>query len=255
MKKLLSLTILCLACVTATAQVFEKGDRIADLSIGVGSVAYGKSYTTFDQHFGMEWGVASIADVVTIGVGFTVNNSFASFGKRTILGIYDYYYSRRVNSGVIDYNGTQQVHREGVGSADAVLFRDDVNAQATVSFHYSPLQKLDVFAKVGAGIGVMNYTVGKISNEQGFSSNSHTGSLGQGGTVMEYSYNDLDHVKWDKPKSKAVPAISVYSGAAYYLTDNWGVEALLGLISTNVWNEIFYGNSYGVFAVGVTYKF
>ena len=59
----------------------------------------------------------------------------------------------------------------------------------------------------------MNYTVGKISNEQGFSSNSHTGSLGQGGTVMEYSYNDLDHVKWDKPKSKAVPAISVYAGA------------------------------------------
>ena len=56
-------------------------------------------------------------------------------------------------------------------------------------------------------------TVGKISNEQGFSSNSHTGSLGQGGTVMEYSYNDLDHVKWDKPKSKAVPAISVYAGA------------------------------------------
>ena len=102
---------------------------------------------------------------------------------------------------------------------------------------------------------MMNYTVGKISNEQGFSSNSHTGSLGQGGTVMEYSYNDLDHVKWDKPKSKAVPAISVYAGAAYYLTDNWGVEALLGLISTNVWNEIFYGNSYGVFAVGVTYKF
>lgn len=255
MKKLLSLTILCLVCVTATAQVFEKGDRLADLSIGVGSVDFGKSYTTFDQHFGMEWGVASIADVVTIGVGFTVNNSYASLGKGRIAGTYDYYYSRYVNSGVIDYDRTQQVHREGVGYADAVVSRDDVNAQATVSFHYSPLPKLDVFAKVGAGIGVMNYTIGKISNEEGFSSDSHSGSFGQAGSVMEYSYNDLDHVKWSKPKSKAVPAISVYAGAAYYLTDNWGVEALLGLISTNVWNNISYGNSYGVFAVGVTYKF
>lgn len=256
MKKLFLPVILCLACTTAAAQEFAQGDRRIDLTIGVGVIGDdGNSVTTFDQHFGMEWGVGRIADQVTVGLGFSINNTYGSRGDGKVGGTYDYYYKSYVNSTVIDYNQWDEKHRKGFGTADAKISREDINAQITVSFHYSPLPKLDIYTQFGVGVGVMNYMIGNIHNEDGFSARTVDKTTGTGSRYV-YSYNDLDHVEWQGLDSKVVPAFSAFAGATYYFNDRWGVDAQVGLLSANIKDkDKGYPNSYGVFAVGVSYKF
>lgn len=257
MKKLFLPVVLCLACTTAAAQEFDKGDRLFDFSVGVGVIGGdGNSLTSFDQHLGMEWGVGRIANKVTVGLGFTINNTFAPGDKATIVGTYDYYYKSYVNSTVIDYDKWSDVHREGFGTAEAKISREDINAQITVSFHYSPVAKLDIYTKIGAGVGVMNYMIGDTSNEKGFTAKSADKTSGTGSRYI-YSFNDLDHVEWqENRKSKVVPAVSAFVGATYYINDRWGVEAQVGLLSANIKDkDKGYPNSYSVFSVGASYKF
>lgn len=255
MKKLLLFTALAAACTTAAAQEFDEGDRRIDFSIGIGMIARdGDSSTTFDQHFGMEWGVGRIGNKVTVGLGFSVNNSYGPYDG-AIAGTYDYYYTQYYSTGSGSGLNTKQHHRKGSGWADASLTREDINAQFTVSFHYSPMAKLDVYTTVGAGVGVMNICLGKTSNETNFSSSSVNYS-NTAGMKSSYSYNDLDHVVWDGLKSKVVPAISVYAGATYYFNDRWGLEAQVGLLSANIKDKKKgYPNSYSIFSVGASYKF
>lgn len=246
---------LCFVFATAAAQEFDKGDRRIDLTLGVGVIGgKGESVTTFDQHFGMEWGIGRIGDKVTVGLGFSINNTYGSLGDTKIVGTYDYYYDRYVNSAVIDYNKSDRLHREGFGTADARMTREDVNAQLTVSFHYSPVSKLDIYAKIGAGAGVMNYLIGNIHNEDGFSAKTVDKTVSTGSRYV-YSYNDLDHVKWQGYDTKVVPAISAYAGLTYYFSQRWGVDAQVGLLSGNLKLKNSYAATYSVFAVGATYKF
>lgn len=254
MKKLFLPVILCLACTTAAAQEFAQGDRRIDLTIGVGVIGGdGNSVTTFDQHFGMEWGVGRIADQVTVGLGFSINNTYGSLGDAQLVGTYDYYYDDYVYSKGQTYYDRK--HREGFGTADAKISREDINAQITVSFHYSPLPKLDIYTQFGVGAGVMNYVIGNLRNEDGFSEKTVDKTISSG-TRYVYSYNDLDHVEWQSQKSKVVPAFSAFAGATYYFNDRWGVDAQVGLLSANIKDkDKGYPNSYGVFAVGVSYKF
>lgn len=258
-----------LIALSAHAQdAFDKGDRKMDLTIGVGTVAYAdKSRTTFDQHFGMEWGIGRIADQVTIGFGFAVNNAYGGKFQSKVAGEYDYKYTRTTYGKVYNFstkkwdriNETQKVSRQGVGTADADIAREDVNALLTLSFHYSPMPQLDTYLKIGAGVGYMNYLVGNYQNTDGFHSASVNDYRETQYTEVttRYSYNDLDHVKWSSVgDSKIVPAMATYVGATYYLTECWGIEAQLGLISTNIKDkDKGYPNSYGIFAVGATYKF
>lgn len=256
MKKLFLPVVLCFVCTTAAAQEFGKGDRLLDFSVGVGVIpGKEKSLMSFDQHFGMEWGIGQIRDQVTVGLGFTVNNTFAPGADGTISGTYDYYYNQYINSAVIDYNKWNQVHREGSGTAETKVRREDINAQITVSFHYSPVSRLDIYTKFGVGVGVMNYLYGKTRNEKGFTAKTVDKTVGTGSHYI-YSFNDLDHARWDKMKSKVVPAVSAFVGATYYLSDRWGVEAQVGLLSANIKDEDKgYPNSYSFFSVGASYKF
>lgn len=247
--------------------VFNKGDRKADLTIGVGTVAYtDKSRVTFDQHLGMEWGVATVAEKFTVGVGFNVNNSYGGSFESKVVGEYNYYYTRQSYGKVYRYstkkwesfNDTKQVKRTGMGTADADVAREDVNAQLVAAIHFSPMTKLDTYLKIGAGVGYMSWIVSNLRNENGFGkanyNNTTNNSLYQ--TTDVYSYNDLDHVKWQAYKSKVVPAMSVYLGATYMLTDRWGVDAQVGLISANIKDsKKGYPNSYGIFALGASYRF
>lgn len=240
---------------TVAAQEFNVGDRRLNFSIGVGTIAGDGdlSTTSFDQHFGMEWGVARIGDKITVGAGFSINNTYGPYGDKTIAGTYDYTYDDHV------YGGRYPTHtikrRQGVGTAEAKITREDINALATVSFHYSPMPKLDIYANLGVGVGVMNYIIGDPHNEQGFSARS-VNQNNSTGTRYVYSYNDLDHVKWMDMETKFVPAISVYVGATYYLNDRWGLEAQVGLLSANIKDkDKGYPNSYSVFSVGASYKF
>lgn len=247
--------------------VFNKGDRKVDLTIGVGTVAYtDKSRATFDQHLGMEWGVATVADRFTIGVGFSVNNAYGGAFDGIVAGTYDYKYTSNSYGKVYRpstkkweyFNETKQVRRNGIGTADADIAREDFNAQITAAIHFSPMSRLDTYLKVGAGAGCMSWIVSNIHNEQGFKkANYHNTSNNTYYQVTDsYSYNDLDHVKWEGYKSKIVPAMSVYLGATYMLTEKWGVDAQIGLISANLKDaKKGYPNSYGIFALGASYRF
>lgn len=251
----------------AGAQAFENGDKKIDLTIGVGTVAYAdKNRGTFDQHLSMEWGVATVADNFTIGVGFAINNQFGGRYESLVAGKYDYkyrlsqygkQYSQSKNKWE-RYDQSKFEQRKGVGTANADITRDDVDALFTASFHYSPMSKLDTYCTVGVGVGCMSYITSNYHNTQGFSKAnfSEHRETKYTDSYISYSYNDLDHVEWVGMKSKVVPSMAFYVGATYYLTDRWGVEAQLGLIDANFKGaNKGYPNSFGVFALGAAYKF
>lgn len=253
---------------TAFAQTpFAKGDKKIDLTIGVGSIPYAdKNRATFDQHLSMEWGIAEIADKFTIGVGFAINNQYGGQYNGMVVGTYDYAYHYRVRGGYTDMmtgkyeklNEDKEIIRQGFGTAEAKIARDDIDAMATCSFHYSPMDKLDVYVKAGLGIGVMNYITSNIKNEVGFEKVDYNERVqtNYADYTTQYSYNDLDHVKWSGMHAKLVPSVAAFVGGTYYLDDNWGVDAQIGLIDANIKSgKKGYPNSYGVFAVGVSYKF
>ena len=51
------------------------------------------SKVTFDQHLGMEWGIANFGDRFTIGLGFNINNTYGGTLEGKVAGEYDYTYS------------------------------------------------------------------------------------------------------------------------------------------------------------------
>lgn len=268
MKKLFLVCALSLLGLVVYAQdAFEKGEKRMNLTIGVGMVDYiGKSRAAFDQHFGMEWGVGKIADRVTVGVGFAVNNTYGGKYESKVAGKFDYKYTHYTTGKMYDFqkerwynvNESKKIRREGAGTADADIAREDVNALATVSFHFTPIPKLDTYVKVGAGVGCMTYLIGNYRNEEGFKKANYNENRETKYTnvTTKFSYNDLDHVKWNGMDAKVVPSMAAYVGATYYLTETWGVEAQLGLISANIKNKKKgYPNSYGIFALGASYKF
>lgn len=265
MKKFLLLSAIMAVAISSQAQgTFNKGERKIDLTVGIGMVDYAyKPLATFDQHFGMEWGIARIADKVTIGVGFAVNNTYGGKYQGLVIGQYDYKYYRTTTGSMYSFitnkwssiNDQQQITRKGEGSADADIAREDVNALVTVSFHFTPIPKLDTYLKVGCGVGCMTYIIGNYRNEQGFKSENVNNHMEDKYTdiTTRYYYNDLDHTQWSSFDPKVVPAIATYVGATYYLTNQWGIEAQFGLISANLNDD--YPNSYSMFAIGATYKF
>lgn len=264
MKKLIVLFTLLAFTLGINAQnLFDKGSKKVDLTIGVGTVR--GTGATFDQHLNMEWGVAKIGDKFTIGAGFAVNNSYGGKFTSTIYGEYDYTYTRKdyikvknkMNRWVASHE-RKEIQREGYGTATANVLREDFNAMATVSFHYSPIKKLDTYAKLGLGIGCKTYVFKKIRNEKGFSNadvkNKVIVDNSERHSEVTYKYNDLDHVEWQGYKAKVSASMALYVGATYYITDNWGIDAQIGMISSNLEGK-YYPNSFGIFAVGASYKF
>ncbi len=264
MKRFLILSLLFVFTMGVSAQgVFGVGDKKIDLTIGVGKVRH--TGATFDQHVNMEWGVAKIADKFTIGVGFSVNNTYGGKVVGTIAGEYDYTYNvirttktkNRYNRWLTSSETTKE-RREGYGTATANIVREDFNAMAMVSFHYSPIRKLDTYARLGLGIGCKTYMFKKIRDEKGFSENDIDNRTildnSERKSYISYKYNDLNHVTWSGYKAKPVASMALYVGATYYITDNWGVDGQIGLISGNLRKKA-YPNSLAVFAVGASYKF
>lgn len=267
LKTIIAAVSVLAAAIPTQAQVFAKGDRKVDLTIGVGLVAYkDESRATFDQHASMEWGVASVADKFTLGVGFQVNNSYGGKYDGMVAGEYDYTYTLREYGRTYSYKDNKwhrmdekkEMHRKGVGTADASIAREDVNALATVALHFSPIPKLDTYVKVGAGVGYMTYIIGNYSNEKGFKSADHYSKTNNkiAEITTTYKYNDLDHVKWSGADGKVVPSMAAYIGATYMITDRWGADLQLGLVSANFKNaKKGYPNSYGIFSIGASYRF
>lgn len=267
MKKLLLLGALALTSIAANAQEFEVGDKKMSLTVGAGLVEWAdKGRTTFDQHFNMEWGIANISDKFTIGVGFAANNAYGGSVESYVTGSYNYKYTvyyttktKNEHNRWVNGSSTETRHRKGEGYATCDEAVEHYNAMATASFHYSPMRKLDTYAKFGIGVGGMSYLLTNYRDENGFSKADiditpiETSSRV---STTKYSYNDLDHADWDGVKSKVVPAVAFYVGATYYFTPNWGAEAQFGLVSSNI-KGVSHGHpsSYSIIAVGAAYKF
>lgn len=248
----LSSIALCSGLTYAVEGTAERGDILVEAGIGVGMVDYpGSSGALFTQRVGVEYVVLPtvFTDDFTFAVGLYVNNGYGAPVDGMAVATYNYTYP-------IYSNGNGQVvnkgHREGVGTANATFYRDDVNILPTASLRYHCTSRLDAYVSLGFGIGVMNTITGKKSNYQGFESANHSGSNDSSG--RRYSYNDLDHAKWENTSQhKACFATSFYLGARYALTENWGVNAQFGLIGANARKS--WGNSYNLFSIGATYNF
>lgn len=251
----------------AAQQPFAKGDKKADLTIGVGTIKFDKNRATFDQHLTMEWGIASILNDVTVGLGFAINNMYGATYDGHTMGTYDYSYTSHTYGKKWNYSQqkwekmdeTVKHKRQGYGEADMKVSREDIDALLIASLHYSPISNLDAYVRVGLGVGVMNVIYSSYTNLKGFSDKNerseHKSQFLETTTV--YSYNDLDHVKWaGKPHAKLVPSMAAYVGATYYFTPNWGADMQIGIIDANFkGTKKGYPNSFGAFAVGVSYKF
>lgn len=274
MKRLFTLITVAVAVASgfiADAQVFDKGDRKIDLTVGVGVIKQPtmqgeKNKATFDQHFGMEWGVAKFTDKFTLGVGFSVNNAYGGTYESPVAGTYNYQYNYSEHGKVFKYSTdkwerisvNEKRTREGVGTADADVSREDINIMPTIAFHYSPMSCLDVYVKIGVGVGVMNYLFSNFRNENGFKSvniNNHNENKLYD-VYTTYSYNDLDHVKWEGYETRVTASVAAYIGATYMLTEKWGLDAQLGLVSSCLKESKYkYPASYSIFAIGASYRF
>ena len=253
MKKFITLFALLALVLGVNAQnVFDVGEKKADFNIGVGIINYAdRPRATFDQHLNLEWGVAKLGEKVTLGVGFVLNNTYGGEFDAVVTGEYDYKYSKTTNTGGVTRK--EEITRKGSGTADADVTRDDINAMATVSFHYSPLKNLDTYVKVGAGFGCLSYSINNVYNREGFYT-ENVNNL-SGSTLVKYRYDDLEHANWNGYDPKIVASVAAYIGATYYFNDEWGLDAQIGLISANLTNKAKHANAFALFALGVAYKF
>ena len=256
MKKLITLFALFAIVLGVNAQnVFEVGDKRVDINIGGGIVNYTECpKMSFDQHINLEWIVAKLGKKVSLGVGMALNNIYGGFKEAVISGEYDYTYTKTIST----YNTAvvEQVARKGKGTADADISRDDINAMATVSFHYSPTKKLDTYIKVGAGFGCISYIVDNVYTREGFYSENVYKALDNSHNAMvRYRYNDLDHTNWPEYDIKFAGSVAAYIGATYYFNGELGLDAQIGLISANLSNKAKNANAFSLFALGIAYKF
>lgn len=269
MKRIFLIAAICCISMNLFAQSpFEVGDKKIDFTIGVGTINFSdKNRATFDQHLTMEWGIANVCDKFTVGLGFAVNNMYGATFQGHTIGTYDYSYSIHTYGKKWNYSSdkwermdeTTKSKRQGFGEADMNVSREDVDALLVASLHCSPIKNLDTYVRLGVGVGVMNVIYSKYTNLKGFTkkNESYEHSSKYLETTTTYSYDDLAHAKWvDKPKSKVVPSMAAYIGATYYFSPNWGADLQIGLINANFKGaKKGYPNSFGVFALGVSYKF
>lgn len=269
MKKLTLTAIAAIAAVSgAFAQEVKEGDRLVDLGIGVGDA----SGAMFTQRLGMEWIVKDnvINDMFSLGVGFQINNGVGAKYDFYNVGAYDYTYKITIQKKAPRYPASYEYHdghRSGYGAAKCDITREDLSIMPTVSLHGKFVEKLDVYATFGLGLGLMNSIkgdykevdympgVGEVSG--GFSKQNYkrVSEVGNETWTTTWSYDDFAHAKWKvkEPGTKAVFSTAFFVGARYFFNDNWAVNAQLGLLTANVNKNL--GNSYNVFSVGATYKF
>lgn len=239
---------------TRADNVPKKGELTVDAGIGVGMVGYKESKTLFTQRIGAEWVIVPkfMNDDFTLAAGVYINNGYGAGFYTKAAGTYDYEYSIKVVSKRTGISYNRQ-HRSGFGTADVNIKREDINLLPTISLRYHVNSSLDAYLSIGIGVGMMHSIMGKKSNIHGFDKQNyhHTDNIG---TTRSYSYNDLDHVDWGNSSfTKFTPALGTYIGARYTITESWGINAQVGLISANLKKS--YGHSYNLFSFGASYKF
>lgn len=259
----------------ASAQAFQNGDKIIELGIGIGAAqvnnshyVYNKSNTpeiqssdqtkaTFTQMLGMEFGVLDFNSHSSLGVGFTINNSWGGSHHQIISGSYNYKYMvttyGKNNRNVWMPEGSESKDRVGTGTAQAHTEIEDFNVMAKVAYHYSFSDKWDTYVAVGFGVSSYKRLYGSYSDESGFASINETLDRDYNGIKqLVYSFNDLDHVKWNGGSSQGRFVLGAYLGARYWINNNWGVHANIGITSLSFKKDY---NNFNILEVGASYSF
>lgn len=251
----------CMLCISAlvpmsahAAETPKKGELTVDAGIGAGIVDYNESKALFTQRVGAEWVVAPkfISNKFTLAAGVYINNGYGAGVDTKVSGKYDYTYSIK---SVSKRTGTtyQNTRRSGFGTADVNMKREDLNLLPTISLRYHANPRLDAYLSIGVGVGMMHTLMGEKKNVTGFHEDSYS-HTDRNGTTRSYRYNDLDHADWgDATFTKVTAAIATYIGARYFVTDNWGINAQLGLVSANLKKSC--AHSFNLFSLGASYKF
>ena len=259
MKKIvLMASMLVLGVLVSNGQSFQSGDCVVNIGVGAGTVKnlpYPERQATFTQKISAEWGVSEIGDKGSIGLGFAVNNGIG--GKYTAygtLGEYDYDYILTIRTqnanGGYTYN-RREIEREGIGSADVDLNRNDISLLFTTSFHYQMGKRLDTYLTLGVGATGIVDVVSNVRNEQGFSAASS--SFTDEAVSASYKYDDMRDVEWIGVGATVRPAVAAYVGARYYVTDHLALNAEAGLLNATLSKK--YGYGYNHLSVGLSYKF
>ena len=185
MKKIALAAIAALSVTTAAqASTPQKGDLTGDIGIGVGAMDGGGSVAAFTQRLAIEYGIANfnmLNSDWTATIGFQVNNGVHSANHST---------------------------------------QDDITFMPTASIHHGFTDRIDGYATLGLGFGLLN---------------SH------------YSYKGISD-----GATTASFAMAFDLGARYWINSTLAVNAQFGLVSATWKNS--YG-SYNILSAGITYKF
>ncbi len=257
--------------VSASAQAFSKGDVVADLNIGFGvdkttNLKYSEKdevYLTdkatkgsFTQRLGVEFGIYNINKKSSLGLGFSFLNGVA-FTEMTATGTYNYQYEvttyEKGNRNTWWAKYTDRRERSGSGTANASANLVDFTAMLRLAYHYSFSDKLDTYAGIGFGVSRMTTIFHDFYDMNGFGQDSKDLDYNyKWDTQRVYSYNDLDHVEWSNGGSEGRFAAAIFLGARYYVTNNIGIQAELGLPNITFRKDF---NNYSLFSLGGSYKF
>lgn len=285
MKKIITVAVAILLCVTASAkrpkakqvnQTFSKGDLVVDLGFGLGISQYTDlnkdknevekvSGATFTQKLGFEVGVAKFGKF-TLGLGAMVNNSYGAGYESSIIGSYNYTYFRSTHSWS-QYAGprpqwttrTEEIRRTGFPKADADAHIDAISVLIKGSLHYQFVKNLDTYATIGLGIAGRKTIYSNQRNTKGLDAGSREFNPGNHTVQISYSFDDAEHVVWKDSEMTTQFAFAIAVGARYYLTDNWALNAEIGLNSAD-FKEGFTTKKVkladlSIFSIGASYKF
>lgn len=261
MKKNL-LFLICLLFCSSIAQALDKGDNVVSLGLGAGIIVSpdGKE-SKMDYHgkLAFEHGIADglFGGKFSLGIGVSAINSITEKAEGTVIGTYDYSYHwvkyERNKYGSNKYLESGDKQRTGQGTADADSYRDDVSLMLQLSLHYNVSDKLDTYLSIGGGGCAIIPVFANIHNEKGFAKMDHDEYDARLGWGMQYSFNDLDHVKWDGGDTKFAPSASAFIGARYYFSSHWAAQIEAGLVGMNIKKS--FGHVYNLGSIGVCYKF
>lgn len=194
MKRILCTVLTALTLLGASAQAPEKGDVIADLGIGVGAMDGASSEASFTQRIAIEWGMLEFE---TLNSDWTLTLGF------------------QLNNGAWTKSGSDHVTFEKWRST-----QDDLTFMPTASLHHGFSNRIDGYATLGMGFGLLN-------------SRSSTNIGVWGNTDASF-------------------AMALNLGMRYWINANWGINAQFGMVSA-AWKD-GYG-SYNILSVGASYKF
>ena len=249
---------------------FDRNDNLFSINCGYGFTSGEETSGSLQPQISWEHvivsGLIHNKACITLGaqVGYGMTTDEVYLGKAA--GVYDYQYSvtrwnYKKNAGgryMWSVYQTDQNRRTGTGSADVYADVQEFSAMFTAGFHFQPIKKLDVFAKVGAGPCFRMFDL-DFENVVGLSkktSDPRPSKPDHDDIHFDYSYNDFSHAEWggsNVPKDFVIGgAICFNVGGSYYFSKNMAVNLQLGL--TNGLVSSCSPTSVGFFTLGLTYR-